>query len=133
MTNDIKLFALSLPILCAIMTSSVLAQTKPPSSICSELMTQFDNTEKSIAYSVTDGILDNSAIRSQVRATETGNALLEAQIVIELMKSRSCPLPSHAPTSATYFSAALACKTDSIKGGNPPSCAREKWVPGGPK
>jgi len=108
------------------------AQVKPTgtnATTCTILAGQFDKFEKEMASSDIDGLLDNSAPRATLRAMEINNSLIQAQIAIDLLKAKACPLPSHVPTSSTYFSSALSCKNDQMKGvKDSESCKRENWT-----
>lgn len=100
----------------------------PTANYCAALTFQFDSAEKDMAREYVDDLTDNSAPRAQLRATNINNAMVQAQIALELMRARSCTLPSHAPWTQTYFSAALACKVDRDKGlKDAPSCNRDRW------
>ena len=108
-------------------------QTKsaaPTNPLCAPLVIQIDEIEKDMAVRDVEGLTDTSAPRAQLRETQTTNAQLQAQFALELMRVRSCPLPSHAPMSYNYFAAALACKNEEMKGvKGSPACNRDNWTP----
>lgn len=118
--------------LLAGMPTVVDAQQKPqapPANACARLTQQFDRAEKGMAASDVEGLLDNSAPRAQIRAQEIGNSLVQAQIAIELMRARSCPMPDHVPVTSTYWNSAVMCKNDEVKGvKDSPKCDRDTWI-----
>jgi hypothetical protein len=116
-----------------------MAQTKPatgpsaaPAGTCATLMRQYDGASMDLAANFTSSLADDSAPRATMRAMEDSNALATAKIALDLMRDNRCPLPKSAPNTASYLTAALACRTDRIKATGaetPESCKRENWKP----
>lgn len=118
-----------------------MAQTKPaaasaaaPAGTCATLMRQYDGASMDLAAGFAESVGDNSAPRATLREMENANALSTAKIALDLMRDNRCPMPKSAPSTATYMSAALTCRTDRFKATgteSPESCKRENWKPAG--
>jgi hypothetical protein len=97
---------------------------------CSKLKSQWKSIEQEMADREAEGITDNSAPRATLRATEDSNDLAKAQIILTLSQAYKCPLPPSAPSYINFFSNALSCRTDVMKGAsNSPKCDRSSWKP----
>lgn len=106
------------------------AQTSSPASICEALKNQWRDVEYDLAEAYAEGSSDNSAPRAAVRAGESTNRLLVADIILTLMASHKCPPPKRAPSELNYANGALGCRIERMKGELSPSeCDRSTWKP----
>lgn len=84
---------------------------------CAALQGDWRSVEITLAQDSAEGIGDNSAPRATLRATEDNNALLRAQMTLELMRAAGCTLPARAPTAGTFLLDAMECQTELLRGG----------------
>ena len=85
-------------------------------SRCTALQSDWRSVEITLAQNSAEGIGDNSAPRATLRAMEDNNALLRAQMTLELMRAAGCTLPARAPTVGTFMLDALECQTERLRG-----------------
>jgi hypothetical protein len=86
-------------------------------SRCAALHSDWRSVEIALAQNSASEIGDNSAPRATLRAMEDNNALMRAQMTLELMRAAGCSLPPRAPTMGTFFLDALDCQTERLRGG----------------
>lgn len=111
--------------------AQVPAATAPKLGVCEQLAADWKRFEINMAERFAEGIGDNSAPRSTLRAIEEGNDLMKAGLTLQFMRDSKCPLPKSAPSGNAYVSAALDCSTARLKSGYEAAkavCDRTKWM-----
>lgn len=86
-------------------------------SRCAALQSDWRSVEITLAQNSAEGIGDNSAPRATLRAMEDNNALIRAQMTLELMRAAGCTLPARAPVAGTFLLDAMECQTALLRGG----------------
>ena len=107
---------------------AIAMQVSAAPATCTMLSRQWDGIEQDLAADNASGVADNSAPRATLRAQRETNGLLRAQILLGMMRDNRCALPKSPPSYITYFSSALECETDRLRGtASPESCKRDNW------
>lgn len=104
-------------------------------SRCSALELSIKRVVQDMGETRAEGVVDNSAPRAAVRASEIAASQLEIQSYIALMSANHCS-PYNGPLSPeTYLLPAMKCRNDRMsatsKGqsdSQPASCERSSWV-----
>jgi hypothetical protein len=94
------------------------ATPAPAGGRCAALQSDWRNVEITLAQNSAEGIGDNSAPRATMRAMDDNNALIRAQITLELMRAAGCTLPARPPLTGTFLMDALDCQTELLRGGH---------------
>lgn len=98
------------------------------SKLCQELHKALDYSEKVIASTGAESILDDSSIRESMRELKINNEILKSQINITLMLHYNCNLPRYAFTGSSYASPAIVCFLEANKRGPKiPECDMGRW------
>lgn len=109
-------------------TPPVATTPSKPLTVCEGLARDWRSAEIDLAENWSTEIGDNSAPRATMRAVQDQNALLKAQIALQLMRDNKCVLPKRAPSGLTYSLDALKCQTEKLKGNyKAPECDSSKW------
>lgn len=77
--------------------------------ICVTLASDYEAASKKLAMIKVEGMLDNSAPRATMRATQSTTILDQARFTVGLMKDNGCKAPTAAPSADRYTLAALGC------------------------
>lgn len=98
---------------------------------CVSLDFQYDDASREISALTVEGAGDDSAPREAVRQTKISNEISKANLIVNLMAARKCPLPKHAPGN-DYSQAATNCAIKSAQqrlGGDSAgaACDRSTW------
>lgn len=112
------------------MAQTTLSALGPKASTCETLAADWKRFEMNMADRFADGIGDNSAPRSTLRAIEDSNDLLKANITLQFMRDNKCSIPKSAPSGRPYISAALVCSTQRLKSAEAAKavCDRANWI-----
>ena len=111
------------------------------SGVCQKLSGDYESLSKDLAVLEADGLTDNSAPRSQVRATRENTAFQKAALLVTFMQSAKCSLPAKLPDGMLYVTPALECqaarlrysndygtaKQEQSKADSEAKCDRSKW------
>lgn len=105
------------------------AAAAPATGRCAALQADWRSVEITLAQDEAEGIGDNSAPRATLRAMEDNNALIRAQMTLELMRAGGCALPARAPQIGTFLLDALDCQTEMLRGGRAGqgACETASW------
>jgi hypothetical protein len=110
------------------MLFSMPAQAAAP-AVCGRLASDYDFLDRQVAMSNSEDLTDDSAPRANLRATRNLDAHTKQLMILEIMRSQSCPLPTMVGGDTLYLTSALACSTARLKGtADAPECKLDSWV-----
>ena len=76
---------------------------------CAKLRNQYEDASKKLALTHAYDTVDDSAVRSTMRNSESSNVIAQARLTFDIMKSAGCKLPAHAPSAERYAANSLSC------------------------
>ena len=125
-------------IFASFILASTVAASSPNISDCAKLSRQYDNVSMELSSIDAEGASDDSAPREQVRQIKSNTEVQKAQIIVYLMQSAKCIMPTYAPDYIYYALPALQCQNDLMEdrlGGRTDlsektktECNRDNWT-----
>lgn len=116
-------------ILFAALMIPALAFAQAP--VCTQAQAIIDRYDRMIAYEEAIGLTDNSAPRETTRRLRIQNYISAIHANMDLLQHNKCPasvlvVPASGNESK-YYSEALTCATDMMRGSSPATCKIMEW------